>query len=162
MDHPSSRSGAVPAILWGGGLAGFLDLMWAFFLYGRRAGPVRVLQSIASGLLGADAYKGGAGSAALGFLLHFVIACGAAAVYYAASRRLGFLVRRPMICGLLYGILVYLFMNFVVLPLSAFPAKLSYPPRVLLVGILGHMVFVGLPIALAVRRFSRQLTPGAG
>jgi uncharacterized membrane protein YagU involved in acid resistance len=155
MQNQGSRSGAVPAILWGGGMAGFLDLLFAFVLYGRRVGPVRVLQSIASGLLGADAYKGGSGMAALGFVLHFVIALGAAAVFYAASRKLGFLVRASLVCGLLYGIAVYLFMNFVVLPLSAFPGKPSYPLQALAIGILGHMFLVGLPIALAVRRFSR-------
>jgi uncharacterized membrane protein YagU involved in acid resistance len=154
--NPGSRSGTSSAILWGGGIAGLLDILYAFVLYGQRIGPVRVLQSVASGLLGADAYKGGSGTAALGLLLHFVIALGAAAVYYAASRKLGFLVRWPLACGLLYGIAVYLFMNFVVLPLSAFPGQPSYPLRALLVGFLGHMFLVGLPIALAVRRFSRD------
>ena len=156
MQGPRKQVGVYPALLWGGGLAGVLDLLWAFFLYGRRAGPVPVLQSIASGLLGADAYKGGAGTAALGFLLHFVIAFGAAAVYYLVSRRLGFLVRWAVLCGLLYGIAVYLFMNFVVLPLSAFPGKITYSPRALVIGILGHMFLVGLPIALAVRRRSSE------
>jgi hypothetical protein len=117
--------------------------------------PVRVLHSIASGVLGADAYRGGARTAALGVALHFVIAFGAAAVYYAASRRLRFLVRRPVVSGLLYGVAVYLFMNLVVLPLSAIPFKVSYAPAVFATGLVVHMLCVGLPIALAVRRFSK-------
>ena len=57
-------------------------------------------------------------------------------------------------CGALFGVLVYLFMNFVVIPLSAFPFKLSYPPLWLLEGFVSHAVFVGIPIALSVRKFS--------
>jgi len=86
---------------------------------------------------------------------HFVVATGAAALYYAASRKIALLVERPVFCGLLYGIAIYLFMNFVVLPLSAFPFKPSYPLRALIPGLLCHMFLIGLPIALAVRRYSR-------
>jgi uncharacterized membrane protein YagU involved in acid resistance len=118
--------------------------------------PLRILQSIASGLLGAASYEGGLGTAALGLALHFVIALGAAFVYYAASRKLKFMVRRAVIvCGLLYGIAVYLFMNSVVLPLSAFPHKIWPRPDVVLTGLVVHMLCVGLPIALTVRRYSK-------
>src|SRR5262245_16354254 len=121
------KLGAFPAILWGGLLAGTLDITAAFInsgLYG--VGPLRVLRSIASGLLGAQARNGGLGTAALGLVLHFVIALGAATVYYAASRKLGLLTQHAIICGLLYGIMVYLVMNLIVLPLSAIYFKPSY------------------------------------
>lgn len=144
------------AILWGGLAAGVLDLSAALFTNGLRGVmPVRVLHSIASGVLGAESYRGGARTAALGVALHFLIAFGAAAVYYAASRRLRLLVRRPVVSGLLYGVAVYLFMNLVVLPLSSIPFKVSYAPGVLVTGLVVHMLCVGLPIALAVRRFSK-------
>jgi len=134
-------------------IAGVLDLAYAFIAFKRP--PIWILQSIASGLLGAGAFKGGLGAAALGVVCHFVVATGAAALYYAASRKIALLVERPVFCGLLYGIAIYLFMNFVVLPLSAFPFKLSYPLRALIPGLLCHMLLIGLPIALAVRRYSR-------
>ncbi|MES1210747.1 MAG: hypothetical protein ABUL63_00305, partial [Acidobacteriota bacterium] len=118
-------------------------------------GPVLVLQSIASGLLGKGSYQGGAGSAALGFFLHFVIAFGATAVYYAASRKLRLLVEHPVLCGLLYGIAVYAFMNLVVLPLSVIAFKPSHTPASIAQGLVIHMLCVGLPIALAVRRAAR-------
>ena len=51
-------------------------------------------------------------------------------------------------------------MNFVVLPLSAFPFKLTYTAMQLLEGFAVHALFVGLPIALAVRRFASP-TPQA-
>lgn len=154
---PPEGSKAYRAIFWGGLIAGILDITYAFvasWLRGGR-GPVSVLQSVASGLLGANAFEGGYGTAALGAALHFLIAFTAAAVYYAASRQLKFLVQQALVCGLLYGIAVYLFMNFVVLPLSAIPFKVSYPLRTLIPALLGHMLLVGLPISLAVRRYSR-------
>ena len=149
------------AILVGGLLAGALDITAAFVVYGLRgATPLRILQSVASGLLGADAFKGGLRTAALGALLHFLIALVAAAAYYAASRKLGVLVQRAVVSGLLYGIAVYVFMNFVVLPLSAV-AKRPFVLELALVILAVHMVCVGLPIALAVRRFA-PLRPPAG
>jgi uncharacterized membrane protein YagU involved in acid resistance len=115
---------------------------------------MRMLQSIASGLLGLDSYSGGLRTAALGVLLHFVIATGAAAVFYLASRKLTLLVRQAIVSGLLYGIALYFFMNLVVLPLSAFPHKISFPLSSLLIGLAVHMLCVGLPISLTVRRYS--------
>ncbi|HXG64441.1 MAG TPA: hypothetical protein VNO70_04995, partial [Blastocatellia bacterium] len=108
-----------------------------------------------SGLLGADSYRGGPATAALGAVLHFLIAFVAAAVYYAASRKLKFLARQALVCGPLYGIAVYLFMNQIVLPLSAFPHQRAFSLSSFVTGLVIHMLFVGLPIALAVRRYSK-------
>jgi uncharacterized membrane protein YagU involved in acid resistance len=150
------RSRAYKSILWGGLIAGALDLTAAFITNGWRGlGPLRILQSIASGLLGADAFKGGFAVAALGVALHFLIAFGAAAVFYVLSRKFKFLVRQAVLCGLLYGIAVYWFMNLVVLPLSAIPFKVSLRPALLITGLVVHMLCVGLPIALTVRRYSK-------
>jgi len=146
---------ALRPILWGGLLAGALDLTAAFVTSGPQGrGPVRVLHAITSGLLGVDSFRGGAATAVLGAALHFVIAFGAAAVYWAASRWLKPLVRHPVVCGLLYGIAVYFFMNLVVLPLSAVPFKVTFTPAGLAQGLTIHMLCVGLPIALVTRRFS--------
>ena len=160
MNHASrsispNRSNAFRAILWGGLLAGVLDLTAAVVTNGFRGiAPIRILQSIASGLLGAESYKGGLRTAALGVALHFLITFTAAAIYYAASRKLTLLVRRVVVSGLLYGIAIYWFMNLIVLPLSAFPHKITFRPAIAVTGLVVHMLCVGLPIALAVRRFS--------
>ena len=154
---PIGRSGSYRAIVWGGLLAGVLDLTAALVTnWPRGLSPERVLQAIAGGVLGAESYKGGWGTAALGVLFHFVIAFGAAAVYYAASRRLKFLVQWAVVCGLLYGVAVYFFMQLVVLPLSAFPHQVSFRPATLATGLIVHMLCVGLPISLAVRRHSEK------
>ena len=142
------KSSAWVAIAVGGLVAGTLDLVQASILFGWDIPKV-----IAGGLLGPGAVHGGAGMYVLGVLLHFFIACSATAIYYAASRRLHFLVEYPLICGLFFGAAVEEVMNLVVLPLSALHARGPYELRDLIQGLLVHMVVVGLPIAFSVRRF---------
>ena len=84
-----------------------------------------------------------------------MIATGAAAVFYLASRKLRFLIEWPVVMGLLYGILVYLFMNFVVLPRSFIRPAAAAPLSARIIGALIIMFCVGLPIALVVRRYSK-------
>jgi hypothetical protein len=143
-------------IFWGGLIAGTLDLTAACVAAWLRAGvgPVRVMQSVASGLLGAASFTGGAKTAILGVAFHFLIATVATAVFYFASRKLYFLIEQPITAGLLYGVAVYVFMNFVVIPLSAV-AQRPVPLSGRIIGLLIIMFFIGLPIAVIVRRFSR-------
>lgn len=147
---------AFQVILCGGLVAGTLDLTAACITSWLRAGvgPVRVMQSVASGLLGADSYTGGAKTAVLGVALHFLIATVATAIFYFASRTLRFLVQHPILAGLLYGVAVYLFMNFVVLPLSAFPQRAAPNLSGRIIGLLVIMFCIGLPIASIVRWLS--------
>ncbi len=151
-----SRPKALQVILLGGLIAGTLDLIAACAVSWFRAGvsPVRVMQSIASGLLGSASYAGGAKTAVLGVALHFLIATVATAVFYFASRTLRLLVEHPITVGLLYGVAVYLFMTFVVLPLSAFPQRGAPSLSGRIIGVLVIMFCVGLPIAIIVGRFS--------
>jgi uncharacterized membrane protein YagU involved in acid resistance len=97
---------------------------------------------------------GGWHTAALGLAIHFFVAFSAATVFYLASRKLTFMVRQPFIYGPIYGILVYTFMYWVVMPLSARPpGKFSLFNTV--IAIVTHIVCVGTPIALVESRFSR-------
>jgi uncharacterized membrane protein YagU involved in acid resistance len=134
-------------------------------LYGMHgARPIGILHSIAGGLIGKTAaQQGGLATAALGLVLHFVIATGAAAVFWFASRRFSALTKHAVTSGLVFGAAVYVFMKSVVLPLSAYHAPV-WPLSFELIPILGHMLFVGLPIALAARAFSTReaIQPDAG
>jgi hypothetical protein len=142
---------ALLAIAVGGISAGAVDLLHACILFGWD-----IPLSIAGGLLGPQAAEhGGIATYALGVLLHFVIAVSAAAIYYAASRRLYFLSEYPLVCGLFFGAAVEDVMRFIVLPLSALHARGPYDSQDLIRGLLVHMVLIGLPIAYSVRRFAR-------
>ena len=143
-------------IFLGGLIAGTLDITAACTYSWIRANvtPVRVLQYVASGVLGTQSFAGGGKTAAIGLALHFLIATTAAAVFYFASRKWLFLVEHPVVAGLLYGIPVYAVMNFIVLPLSR--VTMGSPPlssRIINLVIL--MFCIGLPIALIVRRYAR-------
>ncbi len=143
-------------ILWGGLIAGTLDILAAFGNSGSQGiSRTQVLQAIASGLLGPDSFKGGFATAALGVVLHFFIATTATAVYYAASRKLKELVDQAIVFGLVYGVAVFVFMNFIVLPLSAVPFKPPHTLDAVATAVLILMFCVGLPIALVVRRYSK-------
>src|SRR5438128_12125696 len=120
MDKAFSRerSHAFPAIAWNGLIAGLLDITSAFVIVGSKGvGPARVLQGIASGLLGSQSFNGGLATAVLGLILHFVIAFRAASVFYAASRQLGFLTQHAVVSGLAFGVDVYNLLNYIVLTL---------------------------------------------
>jgi hypothetical protein len=137
--------------------AGTMDILAAIIVWTLRDVPaVRVLQSIASGLLGKAAYSGGLVTAWLGVLLHYAIMSVIALVFVIVSQRLDFLIRRPLLAGAAFGLVVFGVMTYVVVPLSASPIK-SPPPLRVLEGLLIHMVCVGLPISLAASRFGRQL-----
>jgi hypothetical protein len=130
-----------------------LDITAAFVTWAPQGvPPARILKGISSGIFGPSAYQGGPGIALLGLTLHFFIAFSAAAVFYVASRRLRWMVRRPFISGPLFGIAVYLVMYWVVQPLSRFH-KGPFSIRATVIAIVTHVVCVGLPIALVIRRF---------
>jgi hypothetical protein len=151
------RHGARPlrAIFWAGTICGVLDISAAFITWAvQGVSPLRLLQGIASGWLGPEAFQGGWQTSLLGAFFHFFIAFSAATVFYAASRTIKILTQHAILSGISYGAAVYLVMNFVVIPLSRLHAAPFSAVRAL-VAIVTHMVCVGLPIALCVRKFSK-------
>jgi hypothetical protein len=151
---PVQKPKALPAILWGGFVCGVLDITAALVVYGYFGlRPVRLLQGIAGGLLGPRSFQGGLETALLGLLCHFLIAFLAAAVYFAASRGWRFLVEHFLVSGVLYGVAVYFFMNRIIVPLSA-ATKYPFSFKMMVIGVVIHIFCVGLPISVAVRRYS--------
>jgi hypothetical protein len=136
-------------------VVGAVDITSAFIIaVARGSTATRLLQFVASGLLGPKAIEGGAATAALGLGLHFVIAFALVAVFYAASRQFSLLSRQAVVSGIVYGLVVYGFMNLIVLPLSAAKPRHSLTGDLIQIGI--HMFVIGLPTALLVRRFSGE------
>jgi hypothetical protein len=145
------------AIFYGGLIAGILDATDGFVAYYLVAGfsPIQVLQFIASGFYGAAAFEKGIPGALVGLLAHFFIAFAVATVYVGAARFLPMLSRDAIVWGLIYGVAVFVVMNFVVLPhTAAVKSPLSLP--LLLNGVLGHALLVGLPIAWSARRMTNH------
>jgi uncharacterized membrane protein YagU involved in acid resistance len=152
------------AALLGGFIGGALDLGFAVTLaFIRSHGgvwPAQVLRYIAGGLLGPDAFQGGAGIAALGLGLHFFIAICAAGVFVFAATRQRALTARPVLYGVLFGIAMYAVMNVIVLPLSMLPPRTTFPLIAMGLDLLSHMFLFGVPIALTAKKALTPLSVG--
>src|SRR6266568_800795 len=156
MSASPEKSRALSAIATAGLIAGILDITSAFVLAEiKGTGSIRMLQGIASGLLGQRSFEGAMATAGLGLAIHFLIAFTAAAVFYAASRKFSSLTQHAVVSGLLYGIAVYVFMYWVVVPLAFPNARHSVSRDV--TAVIVHMLLIGLPISLIVRRCTRPL-----
>ncbi|MGH8029946.1 MAG: hypothetical protein ACREO3_08435 [Arenimonas sp.] len=141
------------ATLVGGGIAGALDISYAICFSIFRGGTAQhLLQIVATGVLGTLAFERGWSSAALGLALHFAMSFVFAAFFFLVADRRPGLALRPWISGPLYGLGVFLVMNLVVLPLSAFPYPVKFTGLGPATNLLSHLFFFGLPIALATRR----------
>ncbi len=140
-------------VLAGGLVAGTLDIVYACGFWWLKAGvsPVRILQSIAAGLLGEASFTGGSATATLGLFLHYFIATSMSVVYYLVSQAWPTLRKQPWLYGAAYGMLLYVVMNYVVVPLSA---ARPGSKDLLWVGcsIAVHVLLIGVPIALFARR----------
>ncbi|MGO4378162.1 hypothetical protein AB4Z19_07815 [Pseudoduganella sp. RAF19] len=133
-------------------VAGTLDILAAFLMQlASHVSPVRVLQAIASGWLGPAAFSGGVPAAALGLVSHFLLMAALVAVYvvFVAGRALA--RQQPLLCGVLTGIGMYVFMNAVVLPLSRIAFHPNYSMMPVLIGLVVHILCVGMPIAFMAR-----------
>ncbi len=144
------RASSLPTIARATLVAGALDItgacVFAWLLKG--IGPVRVLQSVASALLDKAAYNDGLASAALGLALHFAIMAMMVTVFVVTARRLPMVTRIPLLWGGLYGLGLWTFMNYVVLPLR-WPAR--FPPTdpgQIWSQLFCHIVLVGMSIGL--------------
>lgn len=144
-----SQGRLLAPILVGGAIAGTFDMIAAFIAYGHN-----MPRGIASGLIGRQAAQSGILPWVLGLVLHYFIAFSAATVYGLASRKLTFMNDHFIVSGVFFGIGLYLVMNFVVLPLSAFHFMGPYQYRGLVQGLLIHMTIIGLPISYSLRRLS--------
>jgi hypothetical protein len=150
---PDSRPQYLKAIALACLVAGTLDISDALIFYGLRGiSPIRILQGIASGVLGRAAFTQGTQSVLLGLLLHFFIATTWTAIYIFASRRLP-LSRRPILWGSLYGIVVYLVMNYAAVPLSKIGPRPTPPLIPLINGVAALILCIGIPTALIARRY---------
>ena len=152
--------GALRHVLIAALVAGTIDIAYAIAWSVAHGGSVRgLLQAVASGWLGKAAFTGGDASAALGLASHYGIVAVAAALYLAASRRSAWLRAHPWIAGPLYGLTIFLAMNFVVVPLSAAPFHLHHRLWATASDLASHLFGVGLVIALVTRRAFGPIGP---
>ena len=135
------------AVLYATLVVGLLDATDGVVYFGLHGqSPIKVLQYIASGVLGTQSFADGLASAGLGLVLHFAISLVVAAIYILASQRIPFLRTHWVLFGLLYGAAVWAVMNLVLLPLTPVAGH-PLATAAWINGIVGHALFVGLPSA---------------
>jgi uncharacterized membrane protein YagU involved in acid resistance len=146
------RSSLSYSILYGGLVAGTLDIGAAAMIY--RLNPLIILRAIASGLLGAAAFHGGLPVSLLGLALQWTMSLLIAAIFVVAARHMAWMRLRWIAAGLAYGVLVFVTMEFVVVPLSA-AAKPRFTVASLLENVLAMLLF-GLIVSFFARRQPRH------
>ena len=136
----------------GGIIAGTVDIGAASLI--NWLNPVIILQAVASGWRGNDAFHEGASSAALGYLLQCVMSAAIAAIFAVASTQIATLRRRWVIAGTAYGVGVFIVMNYVVVPLSAIGHSPHFTVRGFLENLLAMLLF-----GLIISCFAREPAP---
>jgi uncharacterized membrane protein YagU involved in acid resistance len=149
---------SVQTILLGAAIGGALDLMFALsFAASNGIMPMRLLQIIASGLLGESAFTGGVLVAVLGLILHFLISTLFAGMFFCCAMRISWLTQKPLLSALVFGSLVFFTMRLIVLPLSAYPYPVSFKALSATLDWLSHVFLFASPIVwIAKRGMHRQ------
>ena len=141
-------------IAWATLVAGTLDIMLAVILSLVRGGaPADMLRFVASGPF-PQATEWGPVGAWLGLATHFTLMAIMAAIFVIAATRMPALTAKPIQWGVIYGLVTYVVMNLIVVPLR-FPA--AWPPKPLSIAtqLFAHIILVGIPIALIAARTLR-------
>lgn len=148
-------------VLLGGLIVALGDAAFAttFWFSWNAAGVTKMFQSIAVGALGQASFQGGVSTATLGAALHLFMATMFVVVYAQVARRFPALLERPIAYGIPYGAVLYVVMNFIVMPLSRVgrSPSLEHLDRIAVV-VLAHMVF-GVICVLFARRALRRSEP---
>lgn len=149
--HPISSGSPWRTILVAGFLAGTLDAIAAIIVY--QANPISMFKFIASGAFGAGrAFSAGSIMVFWGILFHYIIAYVWTVVFFFLYPTFSFMRKNKYIIGLAYGIVVWIVMNRVVIPLSEISQR-PFNIRGALIGTSILMVAIGLPISILTNRY---------
>jgi len=135
-------------------VCGTLDILLAIILTLSRGREVAgMLRFVASGPF-PDATDMGATGSVLGLLVHYSLMAIMVAAFVFAARQWPSLLDKPLLWGLVYGLISYIAMNLIVVPLR-FPA--AWPPKALGIAtqLFAHIVLVGWPTAFITRHYLR-------
>lgn len=135
-------------IILGGVTAGSLDILSAFASYTSQGATVEgILKYIASGLVGPAAMQGGIAMAWLGLLIHFALTTIMTAVFMYAASKQNFLAMHAWFSGVIYGVITWVVMVYIAVPLSAVVGWKLPTGWKIVSGLLAHIFYVGVPIA---------------
>jgi hypothetical protein len=144
----------VTLILFTGLVVGTLDglaaVVWHYSTGGNNPGGI--FKFIASCLIGKSAFAGGTEMVFLGVFLHYLIAILFSAFFYFLSTKVKSFKGGNLMYGALYGIFVWIVMNLIILPIIMQAVPKS--PKTIIIGLIIHILCVGIPMSLIYKRFS--------
>lgn len=155
----ASKNTLTRAIILTGLLAGTLDITAAtiqFYLVTGK-GPEVILRYIAGALFGAEVVNNQPVMPIIGLVMHYCIAMTFTAFYYWVYPRMAYLGKKWWVNGIVYGLLVWIVMNVLLVPLTRIGHRPFHLNNVLIgAGIL--VICIGIPIAYFSHRFySRRM-----
>jgi hypothetical protein len=133
-------------------VAGTLDILFAVVLTLLRGkDPATMLRFVASGPF-PDATEWGAGGAVLGLAVHFTLMAIMVGTFVVVASQRPALLERPILAILGFGLITYVAMNLIVVPLR-FPA--AFPPKLPAIAtqLFAHLVLVAVPTVLITSKF---------
>ncbi len=150
-----SKSRLVPVIAFTGFFAGMLDITAALLHYYivTQKNPLRVFQYISSSIYGPSAYSGNFNMILAGVIIHFFIAYFFTTIFFLVYPHLKLNRLSPFLVAIIYGILIWLTMNMLVLPLTKVALPKNFEARQVMIGILILICAIGLPVSLAAKKF---------
>lgn len=141
----------VLAILWGGLAAGAMDFCAAMTI--NRLPALTIGRAVATGLYGRGAFAMGDGVGWQGVGLHFAMSLLIAAIYVLAAERIALMRQSVLVFGLLYGVGIFVVMNYVVRPLSKAGLSHYATPLSFIENLVAMLIF-GIFVAYADRWFA--------
>lgn len=114
---------------------------------------------IASVAIGPSAYRNPGSAVPLGIVIHFCISIAWAFGYVYLVRAQPQLITRPIVSGLVFGLVVDAFMNIMLIMAGVYHRP---SPGVLGISLLAHCVFYGVPVAVVVSRMLRRPSTASG
>lgn len=128
-------------------VAGSLDILLAFLnaWLSNAVTPTRVLQYIASGYFGSEAFAGGPRMAGWGLLFHYLVAFSFTTTFFFLFAKNNFLARHKVLTAIGYGLLIWIVMNLLVLPMSRVPVS-KMEPVAIIKGMAILILAMGLPL----------------
>jgi hypothetical protein len=133
-------------------LTGVIDILFAFIInYKTRAAII--LKFIASGVFGKAAFGPGTAMVYYGLLIHFCIATAWTIIFFfLLYPKLSGIIKSRVVLVILIGIIIWLVMNLVVVPLSRTPSD-KFHLTGIIINTAALIVAYGLPFTIIANKF---------
>lgn len=144
-------------IVKAGLIAGTLDILSAFFYYyiKTQKNPVNILKYITTQVFGKTFFTNESAKAAMGLLIHYVIAFIWTIIFFIIYPHIKFFFKSRILTGLVYGIIIWVIMNLVIVPLGTLP-KAPFNLSSAIINMLILIIAVGTPISIIVSKYYRD------